>query len=78
MLTVVLRRLTLSRTVAQAVTSCADAVVTVWDTLLHQHRCDRCGHTWAHEAACRYNAGAHMCPVCGTGPYWDRWLPFAN
>lgn len=38
---------------------------------MHAHRCGHCRYVFTHEGEAFNNAGAHLCPRCGAGPWWD-------
>lgn len=40
---------------------------------LHAHRCDDCGKVWRHTSEAQGCEVSHMCPQCGSGPYWAKY-----
>lgn len=49
---------------------------------LHKHKCGMslggyergCGHVWEHDESCRSNREKHICPKCGRGPWYVRYV----
>jgi hypothetical protein len=38
---------------------------------MHSHTCPN-GHIWSHSDDSFGNVQAHMCPLCGAGPVWNK------
>lgn len=42
------------------------------DSGKHKHCCEVCRTVWMHSDMCAGSEHAHMCPACGSGPFWHR------